>query len=68
MFQNQFSLIAQEEEALKKLYVFAIQVYIKAWFQLFYIVYIKVYIKAKYKSILKLGLLLLKQLKHLVGI
>ena len=32
MFQKQFSLIAQEEEALKKLCVFVIQVHIEAGF------------------------------------
>ena len=32
MFGKQFSLIAQEEEALKELRVFAILVYIDAWF------------------------------------
>ena len=32
MFQKQFSLIAQEEESLKELCVFARQVYIKVWF------------------------------------
>jgi len=32
IFQNQFSLIAQEEEALKQLYNFAIEVYVEAWF------------------------------------
>ena len=32
MFRKQFSLIAQEEETLKELCVFVIQVYIAAWF------------------------------------
>ena len=32
MFGKQFSLIAQEEEALKKLFVFIIQVHVEACF------------------------------------
>ena len=32
MLRKQFSLIAQEEKALTELCVFAIQVYIEAWF------------------------------------
>ena len=32
MFRKQFSLTAQEEEALKELCVFAIQICIEAWF------------------------------------
>jgi len=32
IFRKQFSLIAQEEEALKQLCIFAIEVFVEAWF------------------------------------
>jgi len=32
IFRKQFSFIAQEEEALKQLCIFAIEVYVEAWF------------------------------------